>query len=154
MHSAKGNRARRLALADSRLYPIDHKARHSVEEFPKDLLGLCRQRSFPNSTIHQAHPSVAGSLIYMERRMPRAEAGMASLFDVSLRPSEPADQEISEALLGTWKIRRRVHGPQKVVFRDLSIEGGDQACETFRANHRINFEFLHFLSSPIEMFPY
>jgi hypothetical protein len=25
----------------------------------------------------------------------------------------------------------------------LSIEGGDQACETFRANHRINFEFLH-----------
>ena len=36
---------------------------------------------------------------------------MAPLFDVSLRPSEPADQEISEALLGTWKIRRRVHGP-------------------------------------------
>jgi hypothetical protein len=117
------------------------------------LLGLCRQRSFPNSTIHQAHPSVAGSLIYMERRMPRAEAGMASLFDVSLRPSEPADQEISEPLLGTWKIRRRVNGPQKVVFRDLSIEGGDQACETFRANHRINFEFLHFLSSPYRNVP-
>ena len=78
---------------------------------------------------------------------------MASLFDVSLRPSEPADQEISEALLGTWKIRRRVHGPQKVVLRDLSIEGGDQACETFRANHRINFEFLHFLSSPYRNVP-
>jgi hypothetical protein len=72
---------------------------------------------------------------------------MASLFDVSLRPSEPADQEISQALLGTWKIRSRVHGAQKVVLRDLSIEGGDQACETFRTNHRINFEFLHFLSS-------
>jgi hypothetical protein len=117
------------------------------------LLGLCRQRSFPKSTIHQAHPSVAGSLIYMEWRMPRAEAWMASLFDVSLRPSEPADEEISEALLGTWKIRRWVHGPQKVVLRDLSIEGGDQACETFRSDHRINFEFLHFLSSPIETFP-
>jgi hypothetical protein len=33
--------------------------------------------------------------------MPRAEAWMTSLFDVSLRPSEPPDQEISEALLGT-----------------------------------------------------
>jgi hypothetical protein len=112
------------------------------------LLGLCRERRFPKSTIHQAHPSIAGSLIYMERRMPRAEAWVASLFDVRLRPSEPADQEISEAPLGTWKIRRRVHGAQKVVLRDLSIKGGDQARKAFRANHRINFEFLHFLSSP------
>jgi hypothetical protein len=31
--------------------------------------------------------------------MPRPEAGMASLFNVSLRSSEPTDQEISEALL-------------------------------------------------------
>ena len=68
---------------------------------------------------------------------------MASLFDVSLRPSEPADQEISEAMLGTWKIRSRVHGSQKVVLRDQSIEGGDQARETFLANHGINLDFLH-----------
>ena len=146
-------RVRRSALSDSRLCPIDHKARHSVEEFPKDLLSLCRQRSFPNSPIHQAHPSVAGSLIYMERRMPRAEPWMASLFDVSLRPSEPAHQEISEALLGTRKIRSRVHRPQKIILRYLSIEGGDQACETFGANHRINFDFLHFLSSPYRNVP-
>src|SRR5580700_11418903 len=147
------SRARRFALADSRLPLIDHKARHPVEEFPKDVFGLCRQRSFPKSTVHQAHPSVAGSLIYMERRMPRAEAWMASLFDVSLRPSEPADQEISEALLGTWKIRRRVHRPQKVILRNLSIEGGDQACEPFRANRRINFELLHVLCSPDRTVP-
>jgi hypothetical protein len=117
------------------------------------LLGLCRQRSLPKSITHQAHPSVAGSLIYVERRMPGAEAGMASLFDVSLRPSEPADQEISEALLGTWQILRRVHPPQKVILRNLSIEGGDQTCETFRANHRINFEFLHVLCSPDRTVP-
>jgi len=73
---------------------------------------------------------------------------MASLFDVSLRPPEPTDQEISEALLGTWEILRRVHGSQKVVLRDLSIEGGDQPREAFRANHGVNFEFLHFLSFP------
>jgi len=52
-------------------------------------------------------------------------AGMASLFNVSLRSPEPADQEISEALLGPWKITRRVHGPQKIVLRDLSIKGRD-----------------------------
>ena len=79
---------------------------------------------------------------------------MASLLDVSLRPSEPADQEISEALLSTSKIRRRVHGPQKVVLRDLPIEGGDQACETFRANHRINFSSCIFLALLTELLRY
>src|SRR5580658_4762350 len=74
----------RFALANFRLRPIDHKARHSIEESPKDLLGLSRQRSFPKSTVHQAHPSVTGSLIYRERGMPGAEARMSSLFDVSL----------------------------------------------------------------------
>ena len=80
---------------------------------------------------------------------------MASLFDVSLRPSEPTDQEISEAMLGTWKIRSRVHGSQKVVLRYLAIEGGDQACEAFRTNQGINFEFLHALCTLlIELFRY
>lgn len=79
---------------------------------------------------------------------------MASLFDVSLRPPEPTDQEISETLLGTWEIPRRVHGAQKIVLRNLSIEGGDQPRETFRANHGINFEFLHFLALPIVLFGY
>jgi len=73
---------------------------------------------------------------------------MASLLDVRLRAPEPTDQEISEALLRTWEILRPVHGSQKVVLRDLSIEGGDQARETFRTNHGINFEFLHLPSSP------
>src|SRR6202167_4258399 len=48
------------------------------------------------------------SLIDGKRRMPRPEAGMASLFNVSLGPPEPTDQEISEALLGPWKITSRV----------------------------------------------
>src|SRR5271170_4595779 len=85
--------------------------------------------------------------------MPRPKAGMASLFNVSLGSPEPTDQEISEALLGPWKITRRIHRPQKVILRNLSIEGSDQACETFRANHRINFEFLHVLCSPDRTVP-
>ena len=77
---------------------------------------------------------------------------MASLFDVSLRPSEPTDQEISKALLSTREILHWVHGSQKVVLRNLPIEGSDQARETFRAYDGINFEFLHCLSSPYRTF--
>src|ERR1700682_5255470 len=143
-----GSRASRFVLADSGLYLIDHGGRHLIEEFPKDLFSSAWQRSFPQGIVHQPHPPVADGLIDGKRRMPRPEAGMAPLFDVSLGAPEPTDQEISEALLSTWKIPRRVHGPQKVVLRDLSIEGGDQECETFRADHGINFEFLHFISTP------
>jgi hypothetical protein len=135
------------ALAHSKLRLIDHERRHLVEEFPKNLLGLFRQCNLSKSTIHQAHPSISGGLIYMERRMPRAQAWMASLFDVSMRSPEPTDREISEALLSSREILRRVHGSQKVILRDLPIEGSDQARETFRVNHGINFEFLHLLSS-------
>jgi hypothetical protein len=101
-----------LALAggdSSSLYPIDHKARHFVEKFPKDLPGRCRQRSFLKCIVHQPHPPITGGFVDGKGRMPRAEAWMASLFDVGLWPSKPADQEVAEALLGTWKIPHRIH---------------------------------------------
>jgi hypothetical protein len=80
--------------------------------------------------------------------MPRAESGMASLFDVSLRPSKPTDQEISKPPLSTREILRRVHGSQKVILWHLPIEGGGQAGATFLTYHGINVDFLHCLSSP------
>jgi len=46
---------------------------------------------------------------------------------------------------GTREILRRIHGSQKVILRDLPIEGSGQARETFRADHGINFQFLHVL---------
>jgi len=79
---------------------------------------------------------------------------MASLLDVRLRAPEPTDQEISEALLRTWEILRPGTWVPEGRLADLSIEGGDQARETFRTNHGINFEFLHLPSSPIELFGY
>src|SRR5271163_3757485 len=141
---------RRLALADASLWPIDHEGRRLIEEFPKDFFGSAWQRSFPQRIVHEPHPAVAHSLIDGKGRMPRTEAGMASLFNVSLGSPQPADEEIPEALLGTGEILRRVHGGQEVVLRDLPIEGCDQARETFRANHGINFEFLHLLVLSIE----
>jgi hypothetical protein len=68
-------------------------------------------KNFPQRIFHQPHPAVADSLIDSKRRMPRPEAGMASLFNVSLGSPEPTDQEISEALLGPWKITCRVDWP-------------------------------------------
>jgi hypothetical protein len=102
---------RRFALADPSLWLIDHEGRHLIEEFPKDFFGFAWQRSFPQRIVHQPHPAVADSLIDGKRRMPRPEARMASLFNVSLGPPEPTDQEISEALLGPWKIICRVDWP-------------------------------------------
>jgi hypothetical protein len=89
---------------------IDHEGRHFIEEFPKNVLGLFRQRSFPKSKVHQADPSFAGSLIYMKRRMTRPQAWMASLFNVSVRPPN----------LPIRKSRRRCSAQK----------GGDQARET------------------------
>jgi hypothetical protein len=66
--------------------------------------------------------------------MPRAEARMAPLFNVALRPSKPVNQEIPEALLRTFEVLRRVHRSKELVLRDLPIEGGHQARETLRAN--------------------
>jgi hypothetical protein len=54
-------------------------------------------------------------------------------------------QEISKALLSTREILRRIHDSQEVILRDLPIEGGDQARETFRANQGINFALQHWL---------
>src|ERR1700723_4401015 len=78
---------RRFALADPSLSLIDHEGRHLIEKFPKDFFGSAWQRSFPQRIVHQPHPAVADSLIDGKRRMPRPEAGMASLFNVSLGPA-------------------------------------------------------------------
>ena len=74
------------------------------------MLGLDWQRGFHKSITHQLHPAVTRGLIDRKRNMPRTEAGMASLFCVARRPSEPVDQEISKALFCTFEILRRVHG--------------------------------------------
>ncbi len=57
--------------------------------------------------------------------MPRSKAGMASLLNVGLRPTEAADQESSKSLFSAWKVSRWVHRSENVVLRNLSIEGSD-----------------------------
>jgi hypothetical protein len=90
--------------------------------------------------------AIAGNLIYMERRMPRTQ--LDGLFvRCKCAAPEPTDQEISEALLSTREILRGYMGPKRSSCGTCRIEGRDQARETFRTNHGINFEFLHLLNS-------
>jgi len=126
-----------------RLRLIDHEGGHLLEECAKVLFDLDRQSSLDKRFAHQRQPAVAGGLIDPERKMSRPQAGMSSLFNVSLRTSEPIDQEIAKALFGAFPILRRIHPSQNVVLRDLAIKGGHEARETFLSNDRANLGFLH-----------
>ena len=135
------------APADSRLYLIDHEARHSIiEEFPQDLLGLSRQRSFPKSTIHQAQPSVAGSLIYTERRMSRGGDEDALVVRCKSAASEPTDTLIIRSLL-ILRSAQMPHNPASIVrllYGDCTQRGPrrsafSQSCQQqfdIRPSHR------------------
>jgi len=114
---------------------IDHKRGHLLEKRSKKLFGLSRQSGIRKRFVHQLHPAVAGGLIDPERKVSRPQARMSSLFDVSLRASEPVDQEIAQALLGARTILLRVHRSENVVLRDLAIKRSHEARETFLPNN-------------------
>ena len=117
-----------------RLRLIDHEGGHLLEERPKVLFDLGRQSGLGKRFVHQLHPAVAGSLIDPEWKVSRPQARMSSLFDVSLRTSEPVDQEVAKALFGAFPILLRIHPSQNVVLRHPAIKGGHEARETFLSN--------------------
>jgi hypothetical protein len=73
-------------------------------------------------------------LIDPEGKVSRPQAGMSSLRDVSLRASEPVDQEVTKALFGACPILLGIHGSENVVLRNLAIKGSHEARETFFSN--------------------
>ena len=135
-------------LATSSLHPIDHGCGRCIEEFSNHMLGLDWQRGFHKSITHQLHPAVTRGLIDRKRNMPRTEAGMASLFCVARRPSEPVDQEISKARCpAPSRSCGGYMGFQEVVLQFSSPERRHQTREAFRANHRVNLTFVHVFGS-------
>jgi hypothetical protein len=105
-----------------------------LEERPKELFDLDWQSGLSKRFVHQLHPAVAGSLIDTEWKMSRPQAGMSSLRNVSLRASEPIDQEVAKTLFGALTIFLRVQESQNVVLRDLAIKGSHEAYETLLSN--------------------
>ena len=72
---------------------IDQKGRGVVEELSEVLVDNGMEFGFVEGFGHELDPAVAGGLIDSEGVMANAEARVAALFDVGLRPAEAADEE-------------------------------------------------------------
>ena len=119
----------------------------NVDMWSKNARRICscvgRQSGFPQCVVHQLHPAVAGSLMDRERQMPRAQAGMASLFDIAFRAAKPVNQKIAQPLFGAGQIVGRVHRAEHIVAGDLPVESGNETREALLANLRKNLVLFH-----------
>ena len=109
-----------------------------MEESSQEIFGFFGQLRFIKCLVHQLHPSIARALIELERHVPHAQARMAALLDVSLRPAKAADQEILQPLFSALQIRFRVHRAKNVVAGNLPVKPRDEALEAFLADLRVD----------------
>jgi hypothetical protein len=63
---------------------------------------------------------------------------MATPLDVARRTTKASDEKVSQALLGTLQIFRRVHRAEHIISRHLCIKRADEPLEAFFANARID----------------
>jgi len=75
--------------------------------------------------------------------MPHAKARVTALLDVTLGTTEPADEEVPEALLGPAEIRTRIHGTENVVRWDLPVKRGNQTMKAVFADGSIDLMLFH-----------
>jgi len=68
---------------------------------------------------------------------------MSSLFDVSLRPTEAEDQEVTEAFFGSLHVVTWIHWTENVVVRHLLVEGGYQALKSFFSDRAVDVFIFH-----------
>src|SRR5271168_1483590 len=133
----------RASALNCRTLLIDHERGHLLEERAEELLDFRRQSRVCKRFVHQLHPAIAGALVNPKWIMSRPQSRMSALFDISLRTSKSVDQEISKAVLGGGELTRRIHPPQNVVLRDLTIKCRDKAREAFFADDSVNAGFVH-----------
>jgi len=124
---------------------IDKKSGHAFQECPKELFCFRRQCGFRHGLTHQFHPSVACSLVDVERCVPGAQPWMPALLNISLRAAESVDYEVPQTLLRVGEIARRVHWTKNVILRDTSIECRDESCDPGFANQVVYVDFLQSL---------
>jgi len=114
-----------------------------IEKGSQNLLGFRRQSGFAQGVVHQLHPTVAGSLMDRERKMPRPQAGMASLFEIGFRAAKPVNQKIAQPLLSTGQILGWIHRAQHIIAGHLPVKSRDETREALLANLRINLVLFH-----------
>jgi hypothetical protein len=123
--------------------PVLEKRRSGLEKRLQYLARLVGERCFVERAGHQLEPAIARRLTDGEGRMADAQPGMTALFNVGLRTAETKDEEIAEPLPRSFQILRRVHRPENVVARDLSIKRVDKALESVLTDGGINVLLFH-----------
>ena len=123
--------------------PIHQKCRGGFKERSQKVLGFRRRKSFLQCRAHQLEPPVARGLVDREGSVAHPQLGMAALLDVAGRSSEPEDEEVAEPLFGSGQVAALVHRAEKIVARDLAVEGGHQTEKALFADGGENFGFLH-----------
>jgi hypothetical protein len=109
----------------------------------QDFLRFLRERCFVEGSLHQLKPSIAGRLSNCKRGMADTQAGMAALFDISLRPAKTSDQEIPQPLFRAVQIVRRIHRSQDFIAWNLAVERVDKPFKPRLADGGIDVLFFH-----------
>ncbi len=114
--------------------PVDHHRGHRIEELAQHGVSLRREPGFVEGAGHQLQPTLTRRGSDRERHMPHAQPRMATLLHVPGRTPKPADEKVSEALLGTGQVGGGIHRPQDVVAGTLAVEGGHETVKAVLAD--------------------
>lgn len=79
--------------------------------------------------------------------MAHAKARVAPRFDVAWRSTESPDQEIAQPLLGSGEVVGRIHRPEDVIRRNLTIERRYQALKAVFSDDGVELVFIQTLAS-------
>ena len=114
-----------------------------MKEFTQERIDVWWKPDFIERVRHQLQPALAGGAVDGKGHVPHAKARVAALLDVTLGTTEPANEEIPEALLGPGEIRTRIHGTEDVVRWDLPVKRGDQTMKAVFADGGIDLVLFH-----------
>ncbi len=117
-------------------------------DVPQELLEVGAQfgcqPDFVHRRPHQQDPAIPRGGVDRERRMPHAQARVASLVQILGRATEAVDQEAAQPRLGAWQVVRRIHGPEDRVQRDSAVERGHHCGDRGAARQVVDRQFLGF----------
>src|SRR5690606_30702845 len=93
---------------------VDHERGGLVEEGSECVGHVVGQGGRVQGLRHELHPTVAGRLIDGEWSMALAQARVAALLNIAIRPAKAADQEVPQARFRAGHVARWIHRPQNV----------------------------------------
>lgn len=68
---------------------------------------------------------------------------MSPRFQITLRAAEPENEKLPQTLLSPGQIVGRIHRPENVVLRHLTVKSSDEPLKSVLADERINLLIVH-----------